>query len=81
MTQYRIQQKDDSEAIVEARSPFEALGIHRKRGPHGLGRAWQLTRQPDGWIVASNSSEKSMERNHYRIKEVDWKRGGRYFPI
>ena len=81
MTQYRIQLKDGSEAIVEAQSPFEALGIHRKRGPQGLGRAWQMTRQPDGWIVASNSSEKSMERNHYRLKEVNWKRGVRYFPV
>ena len=81
MTQYRIQLKDGSEAIVEARSPFEALGIHRKRGPQGLGRAWQLTRQPNGWILASNSSQKSMEREHYILREVDWKRGVRYFPV
>ena len=77
-TQYRIQQKSGEDAIVEARSPFEALGIHRKRGANGLGRSWRLTRQPDGWIVASNTAERSIERNHYRLKEVGWHRGAKF---
>ena len=81
MTQYRIQQKDGSEVIVEAETPFAALGIHRKRGPYGLGKMWQMTRQPNGWIVASNAGVRSMKREHYRLKEVNWQRGVRYRPI
>ncbi len=81
MKQYRIKQQAETEVIVEASGPFEALGIHRKRGPRGLGHSWRLTRQADGWIVASNTAEKSIERNHYRLKEVDWQRGVRYFPL
>ena len=81
MTQYRIQQLDGSDVIIEAKTPFAALGIHRKRGAEGLGRLWQMTRQPDGWIVASNAGLPHNERTHYRLKEVDWKRGVRYTPI
>lgn len=73
-TAYRIQVSKDEEVIVEAQTAFAALGIHRKRGPNGLGKDWKLTRQPDGWIVASNGAQKTLEGNYHRLKEVNWTR-------
>jgi hypothetical protein len=64
-----------SEVLVEGVDAFAALGKHRKRGVNGLGKGWTLTRQPDGWIVAVNSSQKVLEGGYHRMKEVDWVRG------
>lgn len=75
-TAYRIQTQK-GEVIVEGRTAFEALGIHRKRGPRGLGKGWTLTRQPDGWIVAVNSNQRVLEGGYHRLKEVNWVRGMR----
>ena len=85
MKRFRIEQpahnpktglKQPTEVEVEAQDAFAALGKHRKRGVNGLGQGWQLTRQPDGWIVAVNRSQKVLEGGYHRLKEVDWSRNG-----
>jgi hypothetical protein len=65
-----------TEVEVEAVDAFAALGKFLKRGVNGLGKGWTLTRQPNGWIVASNQNDKVLGRTYHRLKEVDWTRGG-----
>ena len=65
------------EHIVWARTPIEALGIFLRRGRNGLGAAWALTRQPTGWIVAVNTSGRTLERKMYRLREKNYTRGMR----
>lgn len=65
-----------SEVTVEAADAFVALSKFLKRGVNGLGKGWQLTRQPDGWIVASNKNDRVLGRTYHRLKEVDWSRNG-----
>jgi len=67
--------KRPTEVTVEAVDAFAALGKHLKRGVNGLGKGWELTRQPNGWIVASNKNDKVLGRTYHRLKEVDWSRG------
>jgi hypothetical protein len=85
MKKFRIQQTGidpktgknrPDEVEVEGVDAFAALGKHRGRGVNGLGKGWQLTRQPDGWIVAVNRSQKVLEGGYHRMKEVDWTRNG-----
>jgi hypothetical protein len=64
-----------TEVTVEADDVFAALGKYLKRGVNGLGKGWELTRQPNGWIVASNKNDKVLGRTYHRLKEVDWARG------
>lgn len=73
-TAYRVIGKNGQEFIVEGRTPTEALGIFLKRGPFGLGAGWVLTRQPDGWIVASNKNDRTLSRTYHKLREVNWDR-------
>ena len=63
-----------TEVYVEAADAFVALSKYLKRGVNGLGKGWELTRQPNGWIVASNKNDKVLGRTYHRLKEVDWSR-------
>lgn len=64
-----------TEVTVEAVDAFAALGKHLKRGVNGLGKGWELTRQPNGWIVASNKNDKVLGRTYHRLREETWSRG------
>ena len=68
---------NNKEHTVLARSPYEALGIFLKRGRYGLGAKWKLTRQPDGWIVAVDSTGRSFERKMHKLREKNYTRGMR----
>jgi len=68
---YIVLDRNGAEVIVLARSAGEALGIFLKRGRSGLGAGWVFTRQPNGWIVASNKSHKTLERTYYKLREED----------
>jgi hypothetical protein len=74
MKKYEIETQNGS-VYITAADPFVALGIFRKRGANGLGKGWSLTRQPNGWIVATNRANRTLERQSHRLKEVGWKRG------
>lgn len=65
-----------AEVEVKGENAFVALGKHRGRGANGLGKGWQLTRQPDGWIVAVNRNQRTLAGGYYCLKEVDWTRKG-----
>jgi hypothetical protein len=65
------------EHIVWARSPHEALGIFLRRGRNGLGAAWRLSRGSDGWIVAVNTSGRTLERKMHKLREKNYVRGMR----
>lgn len=65
-----------TEVEVEGVDAFAALGKYRGRGVNGLGKGWQLTRQPNGWIVAVNRSQKVLEGGYHRMKETNWTRNG-----
>lgn len=71
---YIVLDKNGAEVIVEARTAAEALGIFLKRGRFGLGAGWILTRQPNGWIVASNKTGKTLERTYHKLREQDYNR-------
>ena len=75
---YIILDKNGKECIVEGRCPTEALGIFLKRGRFGLGAGWTLTRQPNGWIVASNRNDKTLQRTYHKLREVDYSRNVQY---
>ena len=66
------------ERKIQASSPFSALGIFTRRGANGLGSAWQLTRQSDGWIVCSNKNNKTIGGGYIKMKETNWDRNARY---
>jgi hypothetical protein len=68
---------NSKEHSVLARTPYEALGIFLKRGRHGLGTNWRLTRQPDGWIVAVNTTGRNLERKMHKLREKNYTRGMR----
>jgi hypothetical protein len=70
--EYRVLQKDGSEKIILAGSPGQALGIFLKRGRFGIGAGWLFTRQPTGWIVASNKDHRTLERTYYKMREVEY---------
>lgn len=63
-----------TEVTVEAADAVTALSKYLKRGVNGLGKGWTFTRQPNGWIVASNKNDKVLGRTYHRLKEVDWSR-------
>ena len=65
------------EHSVFGRSPYEALGIFLKRGRHGLGTNWRLSRGPDGWIVAVDTNGRSFERKMHKLREKNYTRGMR----
>jgi hypothetical protein len=69
---YTIIGKNNTEVIVQGRNAKEALGIFLKRGRHGLGRTWTLTRQRNGWIVASPSENRTLERTYHKLRETEW---------
>jgi hypothetical protein len=71
---YIVLDKKGAEVIVSARTAAEALGIFLKRGRFGLGAGWILTRQPDGWILASNKTGKTLERTYHKLREQDYTR-------
>jgi hypothetical protein len=71
---YIVLDKNGNEVIVPARTASEALGIFLKRGRFGLGAGWTLTRQPDGWIVASNKTGRTLERTYHKLREADYSR-------
>jgi len=71
---YIVLDKKGDEVIVSARTAAEALGIFLKRGRFGLGAGWILTRQPDGWILASNKAGKTLERTYHKLREQDYTR-------
>jgi hypothetical protein len=75
--EYVIIGKNGSRSIVSGRSPAEALGIFTRRGRFGLGSGWMLSRQPDGWIVATNKTMKNLERTQHKMREVNYTRGMR----
>jgi len=72
---YIVLDKNGQEIIIEADSPTSALGkfLHRR-----LGASWGLTRQPNGWIIASNKGDKTLTRTYYKLREVDYSRFGTY---
>lgn len=59
---------------IRAATPAGALGIFLKRGRFGLSDNWQFTRQPDGWVVATNVEGRNLERKSYRLREVEYNR-------
>jgi len=65
------------ENLIEASTPAEALGLFLKRGRFGLGNTWVLTRQPNGWIVASNKADKTLARTYHKLREQEWNRSMR----
>jgi len=69
---YTILGKNGTEAIVRGRNAREALGVYMKRGRFGLGAAWSMTRQKNGWIIVSNSSEKTLQRTYYKMRETEY---------
>jgi hypothetical protein len=73
--EYIIMGVAGQEHIVNARSPYEALGIFLGRGRHGLGSAWRLSRGIDGWIVAVDTSGRSLERKMHKLREKNYRKG------
>jgi hypothetical protein len=71
---YRLQTKTGEIEIIGV-DVFAALSKYLKRGVNGLGAGWTFTRQPDGWIVASDRSRKVLEGKYFKLKEVGWTRG------
>lgn len=69
---YTILGKDGGENVVQGRNAREALGVYMKRGRFGLGAAWSMTRQKDGWIVVSPSASKTLERIYYKMRETEY---------
>lgn len=69
---YTILGKDGAENVVQGRNAREALGVYMKRGRFGLGTAWSMTRQKDGWIVVSPSASKTLERTYYKMRETEY---------
>jgi hypothetical protein len=69
---YTVIVNKDKEVIVKGRNAREALGFYMKRGRFGLGAAWSMTRQKDGWIIVSNSSEKTLQRTYYKLRETEY---------
>jgi hypothetical protein len=53
---------------------YAALSKFLKRGVNGLGKGWVFTRQPNGWIIASNKNDRVLGRTYHRLKEVNWSR-------
>jgi hypothetical protein len=71
---YVIIDKAGSEVPVSGNTAASALSIFLKRGRYGLGSGWIFTRQPNGWIVASNKDEKTLQRTCYKLREVNYSR-------
>ena len=69
---YTVIVNKDKEVIVQGRNAREALGVYMKRGRFGLGAAWSMTRQKDGWLIVSNSSEKTLQRTYYKMRETEY---------
>ena len=69
---YTILNNAGEEVIVQGRNAREALGVYMKRGRFGLGAAWSMTRQKDGWIVVSPSASKTLERTYYKMRETQY---------
>lgn len=69
---YTILGKGGTEVIVRGRNAREALGIYMKRGRFGLGAAWTMTRQKNGWIIVSPSGERTLERTYYKMRETEY---------
>jgi hypothetical protein len=75
--QYIVRGINGAEQTISGRTPAEALGVFLKRGRYGLGSNWMLTRQPDGWIVATNKGGRNLERTQWKLREVNYVRGMR----
>ena len=69
---YTILNNKGEEVIVRGRNAREALGVYMKRGRFGLGAAWRMTRQKNGWIVVSPSASKTLERTYYKMRETQY---------
>ncbi len=69
---YTILGKGGIEIIVQGRNAREALGVYMKRGRRGLGAAWSMTRQKNGWIIVSPSAERTLERTYYKMRETEY---------
>jgi hypothetical protein len=63
--------------ITDAVNASDAL---RKHLHHKIGQGWTFTRHPSGWIIASPTNNKQLDRTFYKLKEVSWNRNDR-FPI
>lgn len=70
-TAYIVLDKNGQEVIIEADSPTSALGkfLHRR-----IGAAWVLTRQPNGWLIASNKGDKTLQRTYHKLRELNYSR-------
>jgi hypothetical protein len=69
---YTVLTNKGTEVVVRGRNAREALGIFMKRGRFGLGAAWSMTRQKNGWIVVSPSGERTLERKYYKVRETEY---------
>jgi hypothetical protein len=75
MTTYHLQNKDATKAdhVIVAKSPADALRMHLH---HVIGKGWSFSRNTaTGWIIASPSNNKQLERIFYKIREANWTRG------
>lgn len=75
--EYVIVGTNGIERTVAGRTPHEALGVFLKRGRYGLGKNWSMTRQPNGWIVATNTGGRTLERQQWKLREKNYSRGMR----
>ena len=69
---YTVLDNKGQDVIVRGRTAREALGVFMKRGRYGLGAAWSMTRQKDGWIVVSPSGNRTLEKKYYKIRETEY---------
>lgn len=68
------QNGDQKFKIIKAYKPSDALSVYLKRGVSGLGKGWQLTRQPNGWILCANKGQRTLERKVVKLREVEYSR-------
>ena len=69
---YTVLDNKGQDVIVRGRNAREALGVFMKRGRYGLGAAWSMTRQKDGWIVVSPSGNRTLEKKYYKMRETEY---------
>ena len=69
---YTVLTNKGTEVVVRGRNAREALGVFMKRGRFGLGAAWSMTRQRDGWIIVSPSGNRTLEKKYYKLRETEW---------
>ena len=69
---YTVLTNKGTEVVVRGRNAREALGVFMKRGRFGLGAAWSMTRQKDGWIIVSPSGNRTLEKKYYKMRETEY---------